>query len=119
MKFDIYPSLYSFCFHLTPDEIALIGRVADNHYDWMCRATNMNGGILQCWAGWAKLDPEIRSVATFNELDLVCKVLEPCNYSGCSQFSEDEQNQCFSFYRKFLQALNEANKLYKRIEIDI
>lgn len=117
MRFDISPT-YNFYFRLTPDEIGLIGRVADIHYDWVCKAANQNNGIVRSWAKWSELDPEIKCEATFRELDLVCKILEPGNYSG-AQFSQDEKNQCFAFFTKFMKALEETNKLYKVTEIDL
>lgn len=75
---------------LTLDQIELLAKLSDAHYDGRCKAASRpgTGGFIHGWKGCATfhaenphLDREPFTVqATWHEIDTTLKILEMCSY---------------------------------------
>lgn len=117
---------------LTQDEVSIIRRVSEKHYDAVCRDASKEGydplgrNFLTSWRNvlnsYEMYPPDeddfvVTVSATWCQIDTTLKILERCNLFV---LDGPEQLVAHRISRDLLSALCEANKLYDewRKEID-
>jgi hypothetical protein len=116
MLIEIYPR-YEFRLPLTLEEVTIIEKIAQHHYDSACRATATEKGILGQWKQTLELAkeynwPDEKVRANFSDLDLITKVLESCNRSVLHD--KEKEEIAASLYHSFWSILGRANDLYRQ-----
>lgn len=94
---------------ITKKALAVMIRCSNTHYDGKCRAASQQGGFLYGWNNHFEL-PEgknfIRVRATWDEVDLLCKVLEMERH-----FSDrGDEAPVYDAIRKVLKEMAEASR---------
>lgn len=100
-------------FMLTEEQIDLMMRCSQKHYDATCRAASVQGGIIYSWKRsyeWAREnDGTVWPLqATSSDLDLCLKIME---YRVIPSTDEEFAMQR-DIFMKFLRAHRRCNELY-------
>ena len=85
----------------TADDVLILKRCAETHYDRACRAAGEQGGLLHGVGNAVEYSDGVRSLK-FGDIDLLCKVLEfpPPGVTGAGDL-----------YGKLRQTLNNMQKV--------
>jgi hypothetical protein len=71
---------------LTKEDVGRLTFYSGRHYDSKCRLASELGGFIYGWKNHAEYAEEIPVSATFDQVDLVCKILEADPLSEISVF---------------------------------
>lgn len=116
MKVDISVN-FVYSVHLTKQDVDVLIKLSQRHYDGRCKLASMEGGFLAKWSRWIEVcllteqQPPLTE-ANSTELDTCLKLLEIRHYAGDSILSAAESDRSDILAKAFHGAMTLANSKF-------